>query len=197
MISILSDKIGLYLVSKTVDHKGIEADIYSYGIELILSTIINVSFILLVSSIFGCLIESILFMIVFGMLRTTAGGIHAKTHITCLMAYSTVSFILIFICQFIANYNNFMVGIVVISVIFISVVLVFRYAPVGSENKPLSEQEILEYRKKSRTIVVILASLIMISLLITPQNMYYVSVCSGAMLFEGLTLIPKKNSSVK
>lgn len=59
--------------------------IYNYGIEVLISSIINILTILLCSLFFNTVWHGIIFLIVFVPLRTTLGGYHAKTRIKCFL----------------------------------------------------------------------------------------------------------------
>lgn len=59
--------------------------ICNYGIEVLISSIINILTILLCSLFFNTVWHGIIFLIVFVPLRTTLGGYHAKTRIKCFL----------------------------------------------------------------------------------------------------------------
>lgn len=59
-------------------------EVHRYGIEVILSTIIDLSLILFVGSISGMLMEAILFYFGFWIIRKYSGGYHCKTYFNCI-----------------------------------------------------------------------------------------------------------------
>ena len=58
---------------------------YCYGMELILSTLINVAFMVILSYyVIGYPIAFIPYIAVYTPLRLTAGGYHARSHLKCI-----------------------------------------------------------------------------------------------------------------
>lgn len=66
---------------------------YCYGMELILSTLINVTFMVILSYyVIGYPIAFIPYIAVYTPLRMTAGGYHASSHLKCIL-YTQITFI--------------------------------------------------------------------------------------------------------
>lgn len=66
---------------------------YCYGMELILSTLINVAFMVILSYyVIGYPIAFIPYIAVYTPLRLTAGGYHASSHLKCIL-YTQITFI--------------------------------------------------------------------------------------------------------
>jgi accessory gene regulator B len=63
--------------------KADENEIYQYGLEMVLSTAIMLLIVLGCGLIFGELISSILFFIIFALIRSSSGDYHAETHFKC------------------------------------------------------------------------------------------------------------------
>lgn len=78
----LSHKIADNLVRSNVI-KEEDAEIYIYGINQILVSVLNVSSALIIGCIFGAVPEIAVFMATYIPLRTFAGGYHAKTPTRC------------------------------------------------------------------------------------------------------------------
>lgn len=57
--------------------------IYAYGMELVLSGLVNVLSVLLISILIFHPADGLLFLVAFIPLRTTAGGYHANSHLSC------------------------------------------------------------------------------------------------------------------
>ena len=60
-----------------------DMEIYEYGLELLLSSILQIIAVLLISVVVGKLLVTIMFLLAFCTLRTFAGGYHAETHFRC------------------------------------------------------------------------------------------------------------------
>lgn len=78
----LSHKIADNLVRSNVIREE-DAEIYIYGINQILVSVLNVSSALIIGWIFGVVLEIAVFMAAYIPLRTFTGGYHAKTPLRC------------------------------------------------------------------------------------------------------------------
>ena len=59
-------------------------EVYAYGAEILLSTIINGCIAATIAILTKTIIPSIIFLTVFIIMRRTAGGYHADTHMGCM-----------------------------------------------------------------------------------------------------------------
>ena len=105
---------------------------YCYGMELILSTLINVAFIVI-----GYPIAFIPYIAVYTPLRLTAGGYHARSHLKCIL-YTQITFI-VFVMSALALAKKNIWCLIVLYMV--AVLIVLRLAPVEAENKPLTVEE--------------------------------------------------------
>lgn len=150
----------------TVDDE--TAEIYKYGIEITLSSIINLLLIIISSLLLGDLLGGLIFMLLFILLRSYTGGYHAETYLRCNTAF-VITFIITFISARLMNS-------VKLDIIFISALLILSYipililSPVKNRHKVLSEEK----RKRSRIIsaVVYFGSLV-IAVLLCLNNIWY------------------------
>lgn len=153
MIAWLSN----YIVRVLLKNKIIEADkieVYQYGYEIMLSTVITFMIVLVSGIVLNCLPAALLYFLIFAVMRQICGGYHAQHYWSCntLFAVLTVSVLLLF--KFFP-----MEGIAAIHYTFLlfSVLVIFVYAPVENENKPISEKQKVLFRKISRGAVVVIA----------------------------------------
>jgi accessory gene regulator B len=164
-------------------------EIYTYGLELILSTILTICLIVSVSLLLGLLSESIIFMAFFAVLRMFAGGYHAPTYLNCLFMFTVLCFGTIYVAIFLTD-NLYNPVVLILFILCLSIVIIFFLAPVSSESKPLSTEEVKRYQKNSRMIVVSLAIITVIIFVIILNQINCAFVSSGALLIEALTLLP-------
>lgn len=145
-IAKLSRRIGDDLVRSNVV-KAEDAEIYIYGINQILISVLNVFSALIIGLIFGVFFEILVFMAVYIPLRSYAGGYHARTPLRCyifsVIMLIAVSLGLKYLC--IAEWVYYVVFALVIIIICV-------LSPVEDKNKPLDEIEYKVYKK--RTIVI-------------------------------------------
>ena len=115
--------------------------VYTYGIEIILSTMIGISSILIVSGLLHEFKLGVIFLLVFAPLRVFTGGYHAVTYFRCFLI-SNISYL------FLLLFNNIIYTKLPLEIWLILLVLSSYYiaihAPVVNENQPIGEN------KKSR-----------------------------------------------
>ena len=124
--------------------------IISYGMELLVSTIIGVGLILAVSLLAHEPLAWLFFLLAFAPLRHTAGGYHANSHFQCYLVF-TIAFLIGVILGKILVITNF----AVVAIVCFSCVTVIAYSPCVPDNKPISS----ENRKKNRKLSIVIISL--------------------------------------
>ena len=153
MLAKISKKMTSFFLRRNIITEN-EIDIYNYCFEVMLSTIINALLILIIALITHCVFESILYSVCFLVLRSYAGGYHAKSHIGCVctLMFFYGSFLLM-----VKIFNSEVLKIINVVFANFSLLLVFLFAPVDSKNNPLDEERRLLLGKKAiiSTIVII------------------------------------------
>lgn len=141
---------------------------YVYGFEVLLSTVVNLFFIICLSIVTNTESGAIMFCIAFIPLRMTAGGYHATHHWSCILTFllTYLAFVVIVHCLDAkeAIYYSF-------ASIIISCILVWFLAPVEAENKTLENKHKQLQRKKSEHYCIFNLILLSIVLLIDSQHM--------------------------
>ena len=142
----ISHKIGDNLVRSNVI-KEEDAEIYIYGINQILVSVLNVSSALIIGWIFSVVLEIVAFMATYIPLRTFAGGYHAKTPLRCYI-FSVMMLIVVSIVIKYFSVLDLAYYVALVAGVFIILLL----SPVEDKNKPLDEAEHKVYKR--RTIIV-------------------------------------------
>ncbi len=139
---------------KVVSYDDKELYVYSaYSIILTLSPMIIT---MIIGIIVGKTLECFFLIVPFMILRKTAGGIHLKSHILCVISSIII---LCFYMKF-AELMNKDVTILVIAVISSAVILVL--SPVDSENRKLDKEEIIIAKRSIKKIILILLGVLFI-----------------------------------
>lgn len=127
-----------------------DSEVYFFGLEMLFQKILHYSTMLLLGFLFGMLLETILFMIFWGVLRIYAGGYHAKSKIACYGISCSIIPLIIILLKWVPwpNWTALLVCIV-------SIGIILRFAPVGNENKPLDEIEKVVYRRKTVILLIL------------------------------------------
>lgn len=153
MIDSLSSKIS----SKFVEHKIITedmVDIYKYGVEITISSIIGFILILIIGLIFKSLIQALIFYIIFIILRSFTGGYHASSYLKCNLIFSIVASLVIFFSKA-ATEVRFSTGI--INILFLPALSVFIWmAPIENPNKLIEKKRRIYFKTGSVLAAVIL-----------------------------------------
>ncbi len=140
-------------------------DLYIYGLELFsIKTSFYVT-ILVLSLIIGTLPISMLYILLFTMLRQYTGGYHSKSFALCFLTSIFIYLVMILIYLIAVR----TVAAPMNACAVISYVFVLLLAPVESANKPLSMNE----QKKYRIISFLLTSVYCLAALITLKTGYY------------------------
>lgn len=172
---VMLNKITAHIVTYLLQQGIIENDqeeVYIYGFYRAIMNGINVISIILISLLFGQILEAFVFVVAFRSLRSYAGGYHAKTQWRCYV----LTMLTIMIALSIIKY--FHVGMKMsIALWLFTGIIIFLWAPVEAENKPLDEIEIQIYGKKAKLTWLIETTCFFVSL-----------VCNWTSVYESILL---------
>lgn len=132
-----------------------DVELYQYGLELIISTGVNIFIMIGISSAFGRLFIVVPYLLGFIPQRLFAGGYHAKNHLFCIL-FNTVVYSASCLIALNIEESTAILSSVIESCA--SFALVFLFAPVPANNKPLS----IEEKKRNRTIALIISGLFLV-----------------------------------
>ncbi len=156
MITELSKRISHFLCEKDIV-KEETVEIYQYGFEIIISTLIGFFITVLIGAVFHMIIASLLYYFVLVVLRQFTGGYHADTYLKCNLIFA-VTTMLIFGMAKIAENAHYTIGFHIL-LLFFSIIVICIKAPVENENKPLSKKEKTRNHKISVTVTFVLAGI--------------------------------------
>lgn len=131
----LSECIADFLLSQKVIKKQ-EKEIYVYGTQLVISSIINLLICITISLLLGELINGLIFFATFSSLRRFTGGFHCKTFIMCNVVFSSVVALALLSNTFLGKvFENYVI--VMVTAIF-NLICILLFSPVYNENKKLT-----------------------------------------------------------
>ena len=135
-------------------------DVYKYGIEIALSSVLNFVLIIISSLILRDLSAGLIFMAVFIFLRSYTGGYHAETYLKCNIAFVCTFFLTFLIGRFLYSFNY---GIYASGVMLVlSYIPIWFFSPVKNRHKFLSEEKIKRSRIISSVVYLLSAILAMV-----------------------------------
>ena len=145
MILKLSEKAASVLAEKnSLDPD--DTALMQYGLFIILSHILYAIICIICSAVFGVITQGVIFYLAFSFLRSYAGGYHASTEARCI-AFSSAAILICVYCMSLCERFDLRIPFAVSAAAASIALLVF--APVDCREKPLSQKEKREYRKKS------------------------------------------------
>lgn len=133
----------------------VEIDSYRYGLELLLSTALNLLAVVCISIVLGHPFVHIPYLMVFITMRLYAGGYHAGKHWMCILLNSVVYIAALLTMLLLPDYIS---AVFCIAVSVTDLILVFLIAPVEAKNKPLYHSE----RIRNRRISLVLATILVV-----------------------------------
>lgn len=171
MATTLAERIvGKLIAASAVEE--VDRELYVYGFFLLITRF----FFFLVTIAFGCLFgipfESVIFYIVFILLRSYAGGVHAKTEVACtiwttLAMGTATAFIKILECTSTK-----------VPVCFLLCnICILTFSPLDSREKPLDEEKKCRYRKICFGLVFACDMVAGVAHFLTLPMLYYPVIC--------------------
>lgn len=183
----LSHKIGDNLVRSNVV-KEEDAEIYIYGINQILVSVLNVSSALIIGWIFGVLFEIAVYMAAYIPLRSFAGGYHSKTPLRCYI-FSVMLLIIVSVGMRYVCITDWVYYVV----LAVAALVVLALSPVEDRNKPLDEMEHKVYKRRTAIITIIELVIALLLKLLISNNLFIAMVYSFTVLSLMLIVGKLKN----
>ncbi len=134
-------------IIKNSNYTAADKVILLYGLTSLLKLAAFIITVLLFGLFVGLVIEVLLFIITFSLLRTYTGGFHLDNEIYCYLFSCSISFFALLLIKYI-DYN--MTIFVIVIVLLNSVPIVVLFSPIEAQNKSLNEKEKIIYRRKAR-----------------------------------------------
>jgi accessory gene regulator B len=136
------------------------SSVYIYGFEVLISGLFGITICLALGAVFSKLLETLIFLTIFVILRSYTGGYHADTYLRCNIIFSILFVSILCMSEFLPH------GIILhYTFDIISIIIAAFLAPVENANKPLTEAQ----KKKLRLIAtfICVASVVISSVVYT------------------------------
>lgn len=178
MICQISEKI-LEFTSEHLDISPEMKEIYQYGIEITISSMLNITLVLLCSLILGNFIAGLLYLSIFIFLRSFTGGYHATSYFRCNLTFVS-TFIITYFAYIIISGCQFSVYICG-ALTFASFIPIALFSPVPNKHKPLSDKQ----RKSAFVRSIIITSVLSVTGLV----LLALKISFGAMIITTVAMI--------
>lgn len=169
-----------------------DIDKCKYGIDLFISSFLEIISILAIAAFLGNFIETVLLFVFFVPLRIYAGGYHADTKLKCYF----ISLVMYGFSYTLANItpSGMFVLINVIGTLF-SLIMVLIMAPIIHINKNVNDIERRNYMKISIEICLVETTIILLLTMTIPKNIIvtYLTVGQVSVAISMLAAIMKKH----
>lgn len=113
-------------------------DFYRYGIEITISSMLNIVLVLLMGALTGHLLESVIYLAVFIAVRVITGGYHADTYFRCNLLMCSTFIATAFLNDKVCGYIN--IWVIAVFVVF-EEIIAFVFCPVENKNKPIEKEK--------------------------------------------------------
>lgn len=151
MITAIANRIADFICSNS-DLADDERDLYVYGYEIAISSIITFSLLIITGLLFSRLIEAIVFFAVFYLLRRRTGGYHADTYLKCNLIFElNVLSVLLICCLDIPIIARIAVN---LAIFILCLIITAIKAPISNPNKPISEDMKSNHKKWALALII-------------------------------------------
>lgn len=182
----MATRIAAFITSKMLALSVIEEDdreLYCYGYFLLITRFFFFLVTAITGFLAGVLLESVVFYGMFMLLRTYAGGVHAKTERQCTVLTTITLSASILGIKVMGQILSMLVPLAMLAFGSISIALL---SPLDTQEKPLDESEKKHYRLICLILVALCIISAMISRLLRLNTVYYPIVAS--VFLEGVLL---------
>lgn len=190
MVKIVSDAVSRLVELGSVDEEN--RDIYEYGLHILLTTVSNLVITVVLGFVFGVPLETFLMFIAFTVLRSAAGGYHAKTVVGCVIV-STIS-IAVSIAAIVFVPESAVFPMTIVFTI-LTVAIIFAFAPAEHPNRPMTASDYQGFKRNSRIIAIASVLVIAVMYILAPPR-YGLSISLGITL-SGAAVITAATTAKK
>jgi accessory gene regulator B len=146
MKTIIHNLVDFIYQNKDIDED--RRNIYEYGAEAFLSSVIDIIITIIIGLCFGQVWQALFYITVFFAYRQYSGGYHANNHFMC-KSFGII--LLLSVMILIENFNAEFFKYFLFAGFTFSFFTSFIFAPVEHQNKPLTKQ----HKRKARKICII------------------------------------------
>jgi accessory gene regulator B len=180
----LNEKLNALLmefIKKNLNKTEEEIEILHYGMQVILINVYKLIILFVTAYFLNVFTYTLTAFIIFGVIRSFANGVHADSSIKCIF----INYI-VFLGNVFLSLNFILNRTVITSIFLISLILVLKYAPADTAERPLVSKN-LRKTLKLKAIIIVLISCILNLLL--PTSIYR-NIIAYAILEESFLITP-------
>lgn len=164
-----------------------EQELYRFGYKLLLLQAVNIAVVIAIGLAFSCLKEMVLFLIAYVPLRSYAGGYHAGGPIRCGIISAGMELAVAAVLQIPVTADLLYMALLAAA---LCEIIIYVIVPVAAKNKPLTDSQVISFRKKARGILVFESVFMAVMYLIRSHSIVLV-IAMCHILVAGLVLAGK------
>lgn len=147
----LADLLSAHQIVKTEDK-----DIYAYGLEVLLSTLVNSTILVILGLLLGLFPETLIFIGAYGAMRVFTGGYHARTHLGCIATFTAIYLTSMVLVRYTPDVLRTWPALLIS---LVCLVYIWIVAPVEHVNRPFEGKEYERFKKAGRVVALAETSL--------------------------------------
>ena len=183
----MATRIAAYITNKLLASLVIEEgdrELYCYGFFLLISGVSFFIVTLVVGFLASAPFESVIFYILFMLLRSYAGGIHANTETACVVLTTLALTVSVFSIKVMEQMNGSEIPFLMLGSGDLCILL---FSPLDTKDKPLEKLEKKKYRTVCVSIVLFYTTAALIAYQLSLNTILFPVACS--ICLEGILLI--------
>lgn len=169
------EKASQKLLNFVANHTTIDdelADVYKYGIEISISTALNVLLTIILSLVLGDVLCGVVFLVCMVLIRSYCGGYHADSYFKC-----NLTMIILFSITYCASkalvYFNIAQFYVMASILMLGFIPIYAFSPIKNKHKELTKEKVKRCRVTSIILYIVIG---LVGLLLVSVYSFYGSI---------------------
>ena len=145
-MNYLVSKILKFITEQNVisDEKDVQ-EFCKYGIEISISSFLNIFLVVILGFLIHHVLESVVFLTLFILIRSFTGGYHADTYFRCNLLMCVTFIITVFVN--VITSNKLTLPVIIVLICFTEVTVLFL-GPIENKNKPIQKSKRIELKIK-------------------------------------------------
>lgn len=184
MIDKICDKLIKRIRAKMPEVDDERAEVIKYGLELIIGEVPKFFITLGIAWILGVFKYTLITILIVLPYRLSAGGLHLKTHLGCILGTNLFYVGSAFISKYIVFPSLLTRWIFILGVLIFSSIMIALYAPADTENIPILQKKV----RKNKKIKSYISILFMVVLSIIVKDNVVSNICIISMLIESINI---------
>lgn len=184
MIDKICDKLIKRIRAKMPEVDDERAEVIKYGLELIIGEVPKFFITLGIAWILGVFKYTLITILIVLPYRLSAGGLHLKTHLGCILGTNLFYVGSAFISKYIVFPSLLTRWIFILGVLIFSSIMIALYAPADTENIPILQKKV----RKNKKIKSYISILFMVILSIIVKDNVISNICIIGMLIQSINI---------